>query len=101
MIATPSEQADGLTTLANGVQNLHGRASPLLDRASEQAIALARRGADAVRDTSEHLRDRALRASDGAVSYVRDEPVKSMLIAAAAGAALMALAGLLTRSRRH
>jgi ElaB/YqjD/DUF883 family membrane-anchored ribosome-binding protein len=33
------------------------------------------------------------------VQYVRAEPVKAVLIAAATGAALMALVGLMSRSR--
>jgi hypothetical protein len=33
------------------------------------------------------------------VGYIKDEPVKAMLIAAATGAALMALVGLVSRSR--
>ena len=74
-------------------------AVPLLDRAADSAGALARRGIDAVHDTSQKLRDEAWRVSDNTVRRVRNEPVKSMLIAAAAGAALMALVGMLTRSR--
>lgn len=73
--------------------------TPLLARATERVGTLAQRGVDAVRDSSQQLRDAAWRASDNTVRLVRDEPVKSMLIAAAAGAALMALVGLLTRSR--
>ena len=71
---------------------LADRAAPLMDRASDQVSALAQRGMDSVRDT-------ALHASDSTVNYVRDEPVKAMLIAAAAGAALMAIVSLLGRSR--
>jgi ElaB/YqjD/DUF883 family membrane-anchored ribosome-binding protein len=43
------------------------------------------------------VRDQAMRASDGTLNYIKDEPVKAMLIAAAAGAALMALLGLLRK----
>ena len=53
---------------------------------------------DAVRDTSQQVRERAVRVSDGTVGYIRDEPVKSVLIAAATGAVLMALVGLMGRS---
>ena len=60
---------------------------------------LARRGIEALRDGSEQLRDRALKATDSTVSYIKDEPVKAVLIAAAAGAALVVLGSLLTRSR--
>jgi ElaB/YqjD/DUF883 family membrane-anchored ribosome-binding protein len=39
----------------------------------------------------------AHQASDRTVAYIREEPVKSMLIAAATGAALMALARVISR----
>jgi ElaB/YqjD/DUF883 family membrane-anchored ribosome-binding protein len=53
-----------------------------------------------MRDASHQVRERALRVSDNTVGYVRDEPVKSMLIAAAAGAVMMAVLGFLRRSGR-
>lgn len=43
------------------------------------------------------VRDGAHLASDKTISYIREEPVKSMLIAAATGAALVALARLAAR----
>jgi len=70
----------------------------MLDRAGERASALAQRGVDAVRERSLQLRSQALRASDDTLNYIKDEPVKAVLIAAAAGAALMALAGWLRKS---
>ncbi len=85
--------------LAVKVQDVRDQATPLLNRASEQASALAQRGLDAVRDSSQQLRDKAVRASDTTVQYIKDEPVKAMLIAAATGAALMALVSLMGRSR--
>jgi ElaB/YqjD/DUF883 family membrane-anchored ribosome-binding protein len=66
---------------------------------ADRAIALARRGADAVRGSSQQLHERALRASDSTVGYIKDEPVKSVLIAAVAGAMLCALASLLMQSQ--
>ena len=88
-----------LDSLAGSVQDVRHEAAPLLNRAGEQASALAQRGVNAVRERSQKLRDSAVQAKDGAVLYIKDEPLKSMLIAAAAGAALMALVGLLSRSR--
>jgi ElaB/YqjD/DUF883 family membrane-anchored ribosome-binding protein len=59
-------------------------------------------GMDRVRDTSHQMRESAARASEGTANYIRHDPVKSVLIAAATGAALMALVSLLTRSNsRH
>ncbi len=85
-------------SLAGGVQDLRHQAGPMIDRAASQATDLAQRGADTVRDTAQQLRERALRASDVTVNYIREEPVKAMLIAAATGAGLMALISLMTRS---
>jgi ElaB/YqjD/DUF883 family membrane-anchored ribosome-binding protein len=91
---------EALDSLSGSVQDIRSQAAPMLNRTSDQIGALAQRGVDAVRDSSQQLRDKALRASDSAVGYVKDEPVKAMLIAAATGAALMALLGLMARSRR-
>lgn len=91
---------EALDSLAGSVQDLRQQAAPLLERATTQASALAQRSVDTVRDTAQQLRERALRASDSTVNYIKDEPVKAMLIAAATGAGLMALLSLLTRSSR-
>ena len=50
------------------------------------------------REVAEQMRRRALQASDKAAAYARDEPMKSLLIAAAAGALLMGLVSLVVRS---
>lgn len=88
-----------LDKLSAGVEEAREQATPLISRVSSQAEAAARRGYEAVRDTSQALRERAVRASDSAVGYVKDEPVKAMLIAAATGALLMGLVAMLSRSR--
>ena len=85
--------------LTDTVDSARDHAAPLINRLSSQAETAARRGVEAVRDTSAQLRERAIKASDTTVSYIKDEPVKAMLIAAATGAALMALVGLLGRTR--
>ncbi len=84
-----------LDGLSNSVHDLRDQAN----KTTEQATAMMHRGVDAVRDTSLQLRDRAQRASDGTVSYIQHEPVKAVLIAAATGAALMALVSLMTGQR--
>lgn len=88
--------------LSDGASSLTDASHALMDRATEQASALAQRGIDAVRDGSRLMRGQAQRATDSTVNYIRDEPVKATLIAAATGAALMLLIGMLTRPRdRH
>lgn len=85
--------------LSDTVDSAREQAAPLLNRISSQAQAAASKTSEALRDTSAQLKEKALRAQDQTVGYIKDEPVKSMLIAAATGAALMALISLSTRSR--
>lgn len=92
---------EALDSMSDKVQNLRDHAAPLLSRVSSQAETLARQGLEAVRDSTQQIRERAIQASDNTRGYIRDEPLKSMLIAAATGAALMALLGLLGRSSRN
>ena len=88
-----------LDRLSDKVDEVRSQAAPILNKVTSQAEAAARRGMDAVRDTSQQLRDKANQASDMTVAYVKDEPIKAMLIAAATGALLMGLITLMSRSR--
>lgn len=96
--STQQAANEALESLAGAVHDLQHQAAPLLGRASDQVSALAQRGVDSVRHTSHQLRVKAAHASDNTVNYIKDEPVKSILIAAAVGAALMALISLISRS---
>ena len=90
---------EAFDSLSSKVEDLRNQAGPMMNRMSSQAEAAARRGMEAMRDGSQQLRERAQRATDQTVAYVKDEPIKSMLIAAATGAVLMALVSLMGRSR--
>jgi ElaB/YqjD/DUF883 family membrane-anchored ribosome-binding protein len=99
MIANnPVQATTNAADPGSNAQDLRQQISPLLARAGEQASVLAQRGVDAVRDRSLQVREQALRASDNTLNYIKDEPVKAVLIAAAVGAGLMALMGLLRKS---
>jgi ElaB/YqjD/DUF883 family membrane-anchored ribosome-binding protein len=91
---------EALDTLSDKVQEVKDEAMPVLNRVAAKAEELARRSADVVRDRSADMKDRAVRASDATIGYIKDEPVKAILIAAATGAALMALVSLLSRRAR-
>ncbi len=88
-----------LDRLSDKVDQVRSQAAPMINKVTSQAEAAARRGMEAVRDTSQQLRERALRASDSTVGYIKDEPIKAMLIAAATGALLMGIISMLGRSR--
>jgi len=85
---------NALDSLAGGVQTLRQEAAPAINRVG----ALAQQGVDSVRDTAQQVREGARHATDSTVSYIKEEPIKAMLIAAATGAGLMALLSLMTRS---
>lgn len=92
---------EALDTLSGTLQDVRNQAAPLLNRTTEQASALAKQGVDAIVQSSKQLRLKAERAADSTVSYIKEEPVKAMLIAAATGAALMALVSLVGRFRNR
>jgi ElaB/YqjD/DUF883 family membrane-anchored ribosome-binding protein len=89
-------------SLVDGAAQGAGKALDSTQRAAEGALQsmgnALDHGMDRLRKTSNQVQDGALRASEGTVAYIRHDPVKSVLIAAATGAALMALVSLLTRS---
>jgi ElaB/YqjD/DUF883 family membrane-anchored ribosome-binding protein len=68
------------------------------DHAIKAGQRVASDALDSVRDTSRQLRQQAQHASDNTVKYIRDDPLKAMLIAAATGAALMALVNLVSHA---
>ncbi len=88
-----------LDNMSDRVEDVRAQTGPMISKVANHAEAAARRGMAAVRDSSQQLRERAVQASDQTVAYIKDEPVKSILIAAATGAALMGLISLMGRSR--
>jgi ElaB/YqjD/DUF883 family membrane-anchored ribosome-binding protein len=90
-----------LDQLSSKVHQVSDQAAPVINRLSAQAEALSHRVVDAVRDSSKRVRQQATHAADSTVSYIKDEPVKSVLIAAAAGAALLAITKLVLDRRNR
>jgi ElaB/YqjD/DUF883 family membrane-anchored ribosome-binding protein len=97
--ATQRVANDALDRLSDKVHEAHGKPAPKLVRIAEQAETLAKRSAEALRDGTHQVREKAVVASDRTIAYIKDEPVKAVLIAAATGAAMVALANLISRSR--
>jgi ElaB/YqjD/DUF883 family membrane-anchored ribosome-binding protein len=80
-----------IDSAVEGLASVYGETQPLLARVGKQARGYAHDGYDAARQQATALRDRSLKAVDSTRDYVKDEPVKSLLIAAAVGAAVIAL----------
>jgi ElaB/YqjD/DUF883 family membrane-anchored ribosome-binding protein len=96
---TTDLQQKAADTLTDGLHEAGNIASSAFSRAAAQMEELTRRGMDRAKEVSTQARDQANRAGDRAVGYIQDEPVKSVLIAVAAGAAVATLAAWFARSR--
>ena len=89
-----------LDALSGGIESFAHRAPEMGRLVGAKVESLAQRGIDQVRDTSAQVRDRVAVAGERTVTRIQDEPIKAVLIAAAAGAAFTVLLGL-WNSRRH
>lgn len=81
---------NGLDALAAELGEARAQGSQAFHTLMQETEGLAAQGLHAVRDRSRHLRH-------ATVTYVQHEPVKSLLIAAATGAALMGLVAFFSR----
>lgn len=91
-------------TTSDTSRNLVDQASQSADAAIQSTQRFANHALEGVSQSlqtaGKQVRDNAAIVSDKTVTYIRDEPVKSMLIAAAAGAAVVALARVFGRTSR-
>ncbi|HSW04631.1 hypothetical protein [Aquabacterium sp.] len=88
-----------LDSLQTSVDDLRQAVPSAFSHAAAQVEDLTRRGIERARATSTQVREKVSETGERTVSYIKDEPIKSVLIAAAAGAAMAALIGWLARSR--
>ena len=80
-----------IDSAVDGLASAYGGAKPLLSRVGQRARDVASDGYDAARERAAALRDRSQQAVESTRGYVKEEPIKSLLIAAAVGAAVIAL----------
>ncbi|WP_018077990.1 hypothetical protein [Thiobacillus denitrificans] len=76
----------------------HARRS--LDEARASTKEIATRGSDAIRSGAARTRETLSHTTDQVAQYVQAQPLKSMTMAVAAGAAIALLAGVLGRHHR-
>lgn len=87
----------GLDRMADGLADARAQTGSALKQLAHDAESLTHRSAEALRERSHQLREKSLHLKDATTSYIQHEPVKSVLIAAAVGAALMGLVALFSR----
>jgi len=110
MSSTPAINSTSATTNSTAgatITNVADRVARSADSALHTTQAATNKAFDRLSGKVESLRvsahplvDKVAARADQAGLYVQDQPVKSLLIAAAAGAALITLLSWVTRSRR-
>jgi len=89
-----------LASVHNGAQNLADRTPGLVDLAIDRVKHLGERGSDIARATSAMAMDKARLAADHTADRIRRDPLKSVLIAVAAGAAVAVIASHMAHRRQ-
>jgi len=87
----------GLDRMSDGLNGASSQSGAAIRQFATDTEAMAHRGMEAVREGAHQLREKSLHVKDATASYIQHEPVKSMLMAAAVGAALMGLVALFSR----
>lgn len=87
----------GLDRMSNGLNGASSQSGTAIKQFATDSEAMAHRGMDAVREGAHQLREKSMHVKDATATYIQHEPVKSVLIAAAVGAALMGLVALFSR----
>jgi ElaB/YqjD/DUF883 family membrane-anchored ribosome-binding protein len=87
--------SDGATSMLDATTHAADQA---LNSLTQEAQNLAQRSSKLLHDGSAQVRKQAEQARDATRGYIQHDPLKAVLIAAAAGATLVLLGSLLTRS---
>ncbi len=97
---TKRRATQALDALSSSVDELRQAVPSALHRAADEAAALSNRALRSARHAREAALDNAERLGRQTRGYIREEPVKSVVLAAAAGAVVYGLISFFSRSRR-
>jgi len=81
----------------NSLSGARAQADTALHQLASDTAELGHRGMDALHNGTELLREKSAHARSVTTHYIQNEPIKSVVIAAAVGAALMGVIALLGR----
>jgi ElaB/YqjD/DUF883 family membrane-anchored ribosome-binding protein len=85
--------------LSKKVEAARSQAVTSIKKVADQTRAVVRQGMEAANTATKQVRDTAMHASDSLVAFTKENPIKTILVAAASGALLLALFNVLARSR--
>lgn len=82
---------DVLDSAEKKVRDLRGSVDPVVDMLASRAQKLARQSLDMASEAKERAQQSLTRAADATTRYVSEQPLRSVLIAAAVGASVALL----------
>jgi ElaB/YqjD/DUF883 family membrane-anchored ribosome-binding protein len=91
---------DALDKAENKVRELRGSVDPMVDMLASKAQKLARQSLDLAAEAKDRAQQSMTRAANMTTRYVAEQPLRSVLIAAAVGASVALLIAA-SRSRRN
>lgn len=97
--ATRAYAQNAVNAAGEKVRDLRREAEPAVEQLAARVQQAVQRGLEAASTTSARAQRRLEQAADVTGKYIADQPVRSVLVAAAAGAAITALIVLASRSR--
>ena len=89
-----------LSKVSDKIDQLQSGVKPAIDRFATRSAEIAQKGWETTRDAGYRAKDAATRYTNACENYVTEQPLKSVAIAAAAGATLAALL-ILARNRSN
>ena len=90
------------STAEQASDTIHNRIDPMVDLMAVTAQKLAKQSMDMASDAKEYAQHAINRASKASTQYVSEQPVRSVLMAAAVGAAVAVLiTSMRTRNNSH
>ena len=100
-VDTVSDAAhDAVNSVSTKLDSLTDQAKPAVDRFVARGQAMAHNAMDSTREAGARAKKAVSSYASSCESYVTEQPMKAVAIAAAAGATIAALL-MLARSRRH
>lgn len=97
--ATRAYAQNAVNAAGEKVRDLRRDAEPTVEQLAARVQQAVQRGLDAASSTSARAQRRLEAAADVTGKYISDQPVRSVLVAAAAGAVITALIVLASRRR--
>lgn len=98
--STRSYANEALDKAEDKVRELRGNVDPVVDMLASKAQKLARQSLDMAAEAKDRAQQTLSRAADATTRYVAEQPLRSVVIAAAVGAAVALLISS-SRQRHH